>query len=64
MSHAGKTTASWPLMAEILRTEGLTALYAGIMPRIAKIAPACGIMIACFEGIGRVLAKPKEDQVS
>lgn len=49
MSHAGKTTATWPLVAEILRTEGIPALYAGIMPRIAKIAPACGIMIACFE---------------
>ena len=49
MSHAGKTTATWPLVTEILRTEGISALYAGIMPRIAKIAPACGIMIACFE---------------
>jgi len=63
MSHAGQTTASWPLVAEILRTEGVTALYAGIMPRIAKIAPACGIMIACFEGIGRLLSKPDEDRI-
>lgn len=52
MSHAGKTTATWPLVAEILRTEGITALYAGILPRIVKIAPACGIMIACFEVSG------------
>lgn len=49
LTHAGKTSATWPLVAEILRTEGFSALYAGIMPRIAKIAPACGIMIACFE---------------
>ena len=37
------------VLKEIVRTEGISALYAGIMPRIAKIAPACGIMIACFE---------------
>jgi solute carrier family 25 protein 39/40 len=24
-------------------------LFAGILPRTAKIAPACGIMISCFE---------------
>ncbi|KAI0307813.1 mitochondrial carrier [Multifurca ochricompacta] len=46
-----------PLLQQIIRTEGLSALFAGLSPRIAKIAPACGIMIACFEGIGRVLTK-------
>lgn len=42
-------TATLPLALDILRTEGPSALYAGILPRIVKIAPACGIMIACFE---------------
>ncbi|KII93584.1 hypothetical protein PLICRDRAFT_35809 [Plicaturopsis crispa FD-325 SS-3] len=46
------------LLRELVRTEGVGALYAGILPRIAKIAPACGIMISCYEGIGRYLAKP------
>lgn len=40
---------SIPLLLRIVRTEGAAALFAGIMPRIAKIAPACGIMISCFE---------------
>ncbi|KAI0002015.1 mitochondrial carrier [Russula vinacea] len=40
-----------------VRTEGVSALFAGLGPRIAKIAPACGIMIACYEGIGRKLMK-------
>ncbi|KAI0724487.1 mitochondrial carrier [Cerioporus squamosus] len=57
MSATTKTTSSLGLTAEILRTEGIGALYAGIVPRITKIAPACGIMIACFEGFGRVLTK-------
>jgi solute carrier family 25 protein 39/40 len=40
-----------------VQTEGISALYAGILPRTAKIAPACGIMIACFEGVSKLLTK-------
>ncbi|KIJ68380.1 hypothetical protein HYDPIDRAFT_82782 [Hydnomerulius pinastri MD-312] len=50
-------TATIPLCLRIIQTEGIGALYAGILPRTAKIAPACGIMIACFEGVGKFLAK-------
>ncbi|KAH8102606.1 mitochondrial carrier [Cristinia sonorae] len=63
MTHAGKTTSTLPLVTEILRTEGFSALYAGILPRVVKIAPACGIMIACFEGVGRFLTK-EDDRIS
>ncbi|KXN89970.1 Solute carrier family 25 member 40 [Leucoagaricus sp. SymC.cos] len=38
-----------PLLLRIIRTEGFGALYAGNLPRMAKIAPACGIMISCYE---------------
>jgi hypothetical protein len=38
-----------PLLLRIVRTEGYSALFTGLKPRIAKIAPACGIMITCFE---------------
>jgi solute carrier family 25, member 39/40 len=37
------------LFSQIIRIEGVSALFAGTVPRMAKIAPACGIMIACFE---------------
>ncbi|KAI5898106.1 mitochondrial carrier [Schizophyllum commune H4-8] len=47
------------VMSNIIRTEGTSALFAGLAPRMAKIAPACGIMIACFEGIGKALARPE-----
>jgi solute carrier family 25 protein 39/40 len=58
MSTPSHTTATVPLLRHMLRTEGYSALYAGIGPRMAKIAPACGMMIACYEGIGAYLAKP------
>ncbi|KAF9453758.1 mitochondrial carrier [Macrolepiota fuliginosa MF-IS2] len=47
-----------PLLLRIVRTEGVPALFAGILPRVVKIAPACGIMISCFEGIGKLLSRP------
>lgn len=48
-----------PLLIRVIRSEGSSALFAGILPRMAKIAPACGIMIASFEGVGKFLARPQ-----
>lgn len=42
-------SSSISFLIRIVQTEGASALFTGIMPRMAKIAPACGIMIACFE---------------
>lgn len=39
----------------IMKAEGASALFRGLSPRVAKVAPACGIMIASFEFIGRWL---------
>lgn len=49
VSTPSHTTATLPLLRRMVQTEGYSALYAGIGPRMAKIAPACGIMIACYE---------------
>ncbi|KAG9009204.1 hypothetical protein FRB95_002603 [Tulasnella sp. JGI-2019a] len=53
--RSSQTTATFPLLREIVRSEGPKALFAGLTPRIAKIAPACGIMIACYEGIEKYI---------
>lgn len=44
-----QATSLAAVLKEVVRIEGVSALFAGLTPRIAKIAPACGIMIACFE---------------
>ncbi len=43
------------LAMHVIRTEGSGALFAGLTPRCGKVAPACGLMIACYEGVGRYL---------
>ncbi|KAJ6519892.1 mitochondrial carrier domain-containing protein [Mycena sanguinolenta] len=54
-SSPSAKNSSIPLLVRILQTEGASSLFAGLVPRVAKIAPACGIMIACYEGIGKFL---------
>lgn len=43
------------LVRHVVKTEGWWALYAGTSARCGKVAPACGLMIACYEGVGRLL---------
>ena len=46
------------MVARILQTEGPRALLAGLIPRLAKMAPSCAIMIATFEA-GKKWVKPE-----
>lgn len=43
------TTSTWLLIQNLYKTEGFHALFAGLLPRIIKVAPACAIMISSFE---------------
>ncbi|CAH7689265.1 solute carrier family 25 member 39 [Phakopsora pachyrhizi] len=46
------------MIVEIGRKEGFRdGLMKGLSPRLAKIVPSCGIMIASYEGLARVFAK-------
>lgn len=44
-----KLTSTWKLLSELYGKEGLSAVYAGIVPRMIKVAPACAIMITTYE---------------
>ena len=37
------------MLSEISKQEGMQGLWRGLIPRIAKVAPACGIMIGAYE---------------
>jgi solute carrier family 25 protein 39/40 len=36
-------------MKEIIGTEGIAGLWRGNQTRMIKVAPACAIMISCYE---------------
>uniref|UniRef100_A0A8C5H3N0 Mitochondrial glutathione transporter SLC25A40 n=1 Tax=Gouania willdenowi TaxID=441366 RepID=A0A8C5H3N0_GOUWI len=37
------------VMSRIVAQDGFSALFAGFLPRLIKVAPACAIMISCYE---------------
>lgn len=49
LSQGGIPKNTVTFLRHLVRTEGLSAIFAGLTPRLAKIAPACGIMIASYE---------------
>lgn len=49
MSSSPQVVGTLSLAIQIARNEGYFAWFVGLSPRMAKIAPACGIMIACYE---------------
>ncbi|XP_069572178.1 mitochondrial glutathione transporter SLC25A39 [Brachyistius frenatus] len=44
-----KTTSTWHIMKEIWAESGYRGLFAGFMPRVIKVAPACAVMISSYE---------------
>ncbi|XP_053830470.1 probable mitochondrial glutathione transporter SLC25A40 isoform X1 [Vidua macroura] len=41
--------STWAVMRKIAAGNGITGLFAGITPRLFKVAPACAIMISTYE---------------
>ncbi|XP_034395642.1 solute carrier family 25 member 39 isoform X1 [Cyclopterus lumpus] len=44
-----KTTSTWHIMKDIWAEMGYRGLFAGFMPRVIKVAPACAVMISTYE---------------
>ncbi|XP_021165931.2 solute carrier family 25 member 39 isoform X1 [Fundulus heteroclitus] len=43
------TSSTWHIMKEIWSELGYRGLFAGFMPRVIKVAPACAVMISSYE---------------
>lgn len=52
---AGRPVTSMGVVQDIIATEGFRGLFKGVGPRMAKIAPACAIMMGTFETVKRYL---------
>ncbi|KAM9368887.1 mitochondrial glutathione transporter SLC25A39 isoform 1-T1 [Phaethornis superciliosus] len=46
---ASKPSSTWMLMQRIRAESGTRGLFAGFLPRVIKVAPACAIMISTYE---------------
>ncbi|NXC89645.1 S2539 protein, partial [Cercotrichas coryphoeus] len=46
---ASKPPSTWQLMQRIRAESGTRGLFAGFLPRVIKVAPACAIMITTYE---------------
>lgn len=53
--HKGARLNTMQVLRDIVAKDGTPGLFRGLSPRVAKVAPACGIMIASFEFVGRWL---------
>jgi solute carrier family 25 protein 39/40 len=42
-------------MREVYEADGLRGLFAGVKPRAYRAAPACAIVISCYEFLKRAL---------
>lgn len=44
----------------IIRQDGMPGFFRGVTPRVSKVAPACAIMITCYEFFKHLFAKQNE----
>uniref|UniRef100_A0A7N4NM91 Mitochondrial glutathione transporter SLC25A40 n=1 Tax=Sarcophilus harrisii TaxID=9305 RepID=A0A7N4NM91_SARHA len=42
-------TSTWNIMKQIVSKDGISGLFAGLIPRLIKVAPACAIMVSTYE---------------
>lgn len=45
------------VLREVVSSHGYAGLYTGLAPRVAKIAPACAIMISSYEACKEYFTK-------
>ncbi|XP_061633416.1 probable mitochondrial glutathione transporter SLC25A40 isoform X1 [Phyllopteryx taeniolatus] len=61
LSHKASSTVS--VMKKIVTQHGIKGLFAGFLPRVSKVAPACAIMISSYELGKKFFRKHNQDRV-
>ncbi len=55
------STRTWSILRSIYAKEGLGGWFVGVLPRVAKVAPACAIMIGSYEAGKHIFAVAPEE---
>lgn len=58
-----KFPSTFSLMLKLQKEKGIRALYAGVTARVAKVAPACAIMVTSYE-YGKAFFKKRNETMS
>lgn len=62
MHRNKKLVSTLGLMKDLYERRGITALFAGIVPRVMKVAPACAIMITIYE-LGKSFFRKRKEPI-
>jgi hypothetical protein len=54
----GASGGTFGTLRRVAAQEGLRSLFAGVTPRALKAAPACAIVLASYECMKLVVARP------
>ncbi|XP_014775128.1 probable mitochondrial glutathione transporter SLC25A40 [Octopus bimaculoides] len=54
------SSSTWSLIKQLYRSQGFQSLFAGLVPRLVKVAPACAIMISSYEYFKKKFLKRNE----
>jgi solute carrier family 25 protein 39/40 len=57
VAAAGEAGTVASIAAAIVRRDGVRGLFVGVGPRVARVAPACAIVIGCYELLKRAIAR-------
>ncbi|KAI9299001.1 mitochondrial carrier [Neoconidiobolus thromboides FSU 785] len=49
VSNKKNSISTFKMMNKIIKREGVKELFSGVIPRTAKVAPACAIMVSSYE---------------
>lgn len=44
-----RKNSTWSVLKTIYSKNGVKGMFAGVIPRVIKVAPACAIMVSTFE---------------
>jgi solute carrier family 25 citrate transporter 1 len=56
-TKAARYSGTFDCFKQILAKEGVSALYAGVLPRLGRVVPGQGIIFMSFEWIQQTLEK-------